>query len=71
MIIRDKSYIWRIPLRKWLRARQTGEIYNDGNDDDNQYEIIIRINKQEQTQALPGEGVHRRAETAFLCDYKK
>jgi ParB family chromosome partitioning protein len=36
------------------RARQTGvDILMMENDDDNQYEIIIRINKEEQkTQAL-------------------
>lgn len=54
MIIRDNRIFMNTIKETVKRARQTGaDILMMENDDDNQYEIIIRINKQEQkTQAL-------------------
>lgn len=54
MIIRDARIFMNTIKETVRRARQTGvDILMMENDDDNQYEIIIRINKEEQkTQAL-------------------
>jgi len=54
MIIRDARIFMNTIKETVKRARQTGvDILMTENDDDNQYEIIIRINKEERkTQAL-------------------
>mgnify|MGYP006953638247 FL=1 len=54
IIIRDARIFMNTIKETVKRARQTGvDILMTENDDDNQYEIIIRINKEERkTQAL-------------------